>query len=75
MNTDGMKEIMGNNNGRKTEKHFDIPSGKVKHLKVNKRYNKKAREILKEIEKEVLEEDEWLGNLQSKMSFWKPKRP
>ena len=34
-------------------------------MKVNKRYNKSSRGILKEIEKEVLEEDEWLGNLQS----------
>ena len=47
MNTDGMKEIMGNNIGRKTEKCFDIPSGKVKHLKVNKGCNKKSERNFK----------------------------
>ena len=65
MNTDEKKEIMENENGRKNEKYFDIPRGQVKHLKVNKRYNKSSRDILKEIEKEALEEDEWLRNLQS----------
>ena len=65
MNIDEKKEIMENENGRKNEKYFDIPRGQVKHLKVNKRYNKSSRDILKEIEKEVLEEDEWLGNFQS----------
>ena len=58
MNTDEKKEIMENENGRKNEKYFDIPRGQVKHLKVNKRYNKSSRDILKEIEKEVLEEDD-----------------
>ena len=56
---------MENENGRKNEKHFDIPRGQVKHLKVNKRYNKSSKDVLNEIEKEVLEEDEWLGKLQS----------
>ena len=65
MNTDEKKELMENENGSKNEKYFDIPGGQVKHLKVNKRYNKYPRDILKEIEKEVVEEDEWLGNLQS----------
>ena len=75
MNTDEKKEIMENENGRKNEKYFDIPRGQVKHLKVNKRYNKSSRDILKEIEKEVLEENEWLGNLQSllRCPFGNPK--
>ena len=65
MNTDGKKESMENENGRKNEKYFDIARGQAKHLKVNKQYNKSSRDILKEIEMEVLEEDEWLGNLHS----------
>ena len=65
MNTDEKKEIMENENGRKNEKYFDIPRWQVKHLKVNKRYNKSSTDILKEIEKEALEEDEWPRNLQS----------
>ena len=63
-NTDGKKEIMGNENGRKIEKCFDIPRGQVKDQKVNKRYNKSSTGVLKEIEKEVLVEEGWLGNLQ-----------
>ena len=66
MNTDETKEIMENENGRKNQKYFDNPRGQVKHLKVNKRYNKSLKDILKETEKEILEEEEeWLGNLQS----------
>ena len=41
-NTDEKKKIMENENGRKNEKYFDIPRGQVKHLKVNKRYNKRG---------------------------------
>ena len=48
MNTDEKKEIMENENGRKNEEYFDIPRGQVKHLKVNKRYNKSSRDILKD---------------------------
>ena len=65
MNTNGTKEIMENENGRKNQKYFDNPRGQVKHLKVNKRDNKSSKDILKETEKEILEEEEWLGNLQS----------
>ena len=53
----GKEEIMENDIGRKNEKYFHIPRGQVNHLKVNKRYNKNSRGILKVIEKEVLEED------------------
>ena len=52
----GKKEIMENDNGRKNEKYFDIQRRQVKHLKVNKRYNKNSRGILKVNEKEVLDE-------------------
>ena len=34
-------------------------------MKANTRYNKSLRGILKQIEKEILEKDEWLRNLQS----------
>ena len=30
---------------KKNEKYFDIPRGQVKHLKENKRYNKRSNEF------------------------------
>ena len=77
MNTDEKKEIMENENGRKNEKYFDIPRGQVKHLKVNKRYNKSSRDISKRDWKGS-SWGEWVAGKPSKfikMPFWKSKRP